>query len=139
MTSVDSGEAVREMGHWVVSESHWGHRIVCTNRLPLPGGSFASSVPESDLAVSLSLEGRWLFLLLFDPLVGAFATDVPIFAALVADASAVADAWACGGGVVGLPPVVAAMRFGGVRRIAGFLHLDLMIGNGVLPSVECVL
>ncbi len=97
------------MSHWAISESHWGHRIVCTNLVPLPGGSFALSVLESDLAVSLSLEGRWLFLLLFDPLVGAFATDVPVFAALVADASAVADVWACCRGVVGLPPMVAAM------------------------------
>ncbi len=102
------------MRHWTVSESHWGHRIVCTNLVPLPGGSFASSVPESDLAVSLSLEGRWLFLLLFDPIVGAFATDVSVFAAFVADASAIADTWACFGGVIGLPPMVAAMRFGGV-------------------------
>src|SRR5229473_4107922 len=115
------------MRHWAVSESHWVHRIVCTNLVPLPGGSFASSVPESDLAVSLSLEGHWLFLLLFDPLVGAFAMDVPVFAALVADASAVADAWACGGGMIGLPPMVAAVRFGGLQRIAGFLHLDLMV------------
>src|SRR5713226_344057 len=127
------------MRHWAISESHWGHRIVCTNLVPLPGGSFVSSVLESDLVVSLSLEGHWLFLLLFDPLVGAFATDVPVFAALVADASAVADAWACSGGVVGLPPMVAAVRFGGVRRIASLLHLDLMVGNGVLPSVEGVL
>ena len=89
--------------------------------------------------MSLSLEGRWLFLLLFDPLIGAFATDVPVFVALVADVSAVADVWACGGGMVGLPPMVAAVRFGGVRRIAGLLHLDLMVGNGVLPSVEGVL
>ena len=139
MTSVDSGEAVREMGHWVVSESHWGHRIVCTNRLPLPGGSFASSVPESDLAVSLSLGGHWLFLLLLNPLVRAFTTDVPVFAALVADAPAVANAWACGGGVIGLPPVVAAVRFRGLRRIACFLHLDLMVGDRVLPCVEGVL
>src|SRR5258707_7657348 len=103
------------MRHWAISESHWGHRIVCTNLVPLPGGSFASSVLESDLAVSLSLEGRWLFLLLFDPLVGTFATDVPIFAALVADASAVVDAWACGGCGGGVPPMAAAVRFGGVR------------------------
>ncbi len=89
--------------------------------------------------MSLSLEGRWLFLLLFDPLVGAFAMDVPVFAALVADASVIVDAWACGGGVIGLPPVVAAVRFGGLRRIAGFLHLDLMVWDGVLPSVEGVL
>src|SRR5229473_6302164 len=82
--------------------------------VPFPGGRFASSVPESDLAVSLSLGGRWLFLLLPNPLVRAFATDVPIFAALVTDASAVANAWACGGGVIGLPPVVAAVRFGGL-------------------------
>ena|SRR5713226_7342569 len=108
------GKARREMRHWAISESHWGHRIVCTNLVPLPGGSFTLSVPESDLVVSLSLEGHWLFLLLFDPLVGAFATDVPIFAALVADASVIADAWACGRGMVGLPPMVAAMRFGGV-------------------------
>ena len=127
------------MRHWAISESHWGHRIVCTNLVPLPGGSFASSVPESDLAVSLSLEGHWLFLLLFDPLVGAFATDVPVFAALVADAPAVTNAWACGGVVIGLPPMVAAVRFGGLRRIAGFLHLDLMIGDRVLPCVEGVL
>ena len=127
------------MRHWAVSESHWGHRIVCTNLVPLPGGSFVSSVLESDLVVSLSLEGHWLFLLLFDPLVGAFAMDVPVFVALVADVSAVADAWACSGGVVGLPPMVAAMRFGGVQRIAGFLHLDLMIWNGVFPSIEGVL
>jgi len=64
--------------------------------------------------VSLSLEGHWLFLLLLDPLVGAFAMDVPIFAALVAYASAIADTWACFGGMVGLPPMVTAMRFGGV-------------------------
>src|SRR5260370_4214523 len=102
------------MRHWAVSESQWAHRIVCTNLVPLRRGSFASSVPESDLAVSLSLEGHWLFLLLFDPFVGAFATDVPVFAALVADASAIADAWACGGVVVSLPPMGAAMRFGGV-------------------------
>ncbi len=127
------------MRHWAISESHWGHRIVCTNLVPLPGGSFASSIPESDLAVSLSLEGHWLFLLLFDPLVGAFATDVPIFVALVADASAIVDAWACCGGMVSLPPMVAAMRFRGVRRIAGFLHLDLMVWNGVFPSIEGVL
>src|SRR5713226_3756228 len=133
------GKARREMRHWAVSESHWGHRIVCTDLIPLPGGSFASSVPESDLAVSLSLEGRWLFLLLLNPLVGAFATDVPVFAALVADASAVADAWALSGGVVGMPPVVAAVRFGGLRRIARFLHLDLMVGDRVFPCVEGVL
>ena len=97
------------MRHWAVSESHWGHRIVCTNLVPLLGSSFASSVLELDLAMSLSLEGCWLFLLLLDPLVGAFATDVPIFAALVAYASAIVDAWACFGGVIGLPPMVAAM------------------------------
>src|SRR5258708_23575269 len=126
------------MRHWAFSESHWGHRIVCTNLVPLPGGNFALSILESDLAVSLSLEGRWLFLL-FDPLVGAFTMDVPIFVALVADASAIVDVWACCGGMVGLPPMVAAMRFGGVRRIAGFLHLDLMVWNGVFPSVESIL
>src|SRR5713226_9575369 len=127
------------MRHWAISESHWGHRIVCTNLVPLPGGSFMSSILESDLAVSLSLGGHWLFLLLLDPLVGAFATDVPVFAALVADAPAVTNAWACGGGVIGLPPVVAAVRFGGLRRIACFLHLDLMVGDRVLPCVEGVL
>ncbi len=127
------------MRHWAVSESHWGHRIVCTNLVPLPGGSFASSIPESDLAVSLSLEGHWLFLLLLDPLVGAFATDVPVFAALVAHASAIADAWACFGGMVSLPPMVTAMRFGGVQQIAAFLHLNLVVWNGVFPSIEGVL
>src|SRR5258708_8958117 len=108
---------MRERSHWVVSESHWGQRTVCTNHLPLPRGSFALSVPESDLAVSLSLEGGWLFLLLFDPLVGAFAMDVPVFAALGADASAVAHAWACGAGVLGLPPLLPALRFSGPRPL----------------------
>src|SRR5258707_11764785 len=130
---------MREMRRWSSVKVTGVTGLCVTNLVPLPGGSFASSVPESDLAVSLSLGGRWLFLLLPNPLVGAFATDVPVFAALVADASAVANAWACGGGVIGLPPVVAAVRFGGLRRIAGFLHLDLMIGDRVLPCVEGVL
>src|SRR5260370_14379988 len=107
--------------------------------VPFPGGSFASSVPESDLTVSLSLGGCWLFLLLLNPLVRAFTTDVPVFAALVADAPAVANAWACGGGVIGLPPMVSAIRFRRLLRIARLPHLDLMIGDRVLPCVEGVL
>ena len=97
------------MRHWAVSESHWGHRIVCTNLVPLPGGSFTLSILESDLAVSLSLGGHWLFLLLLDPFVVAFAINVPIFAALVAHVSVIVDAWAFFGGMFGLPPMVAAM------------------------------
>ena len=96
------------MRHWTISESHWGHRTVWTNLVPLPGGSFALSVLESDLVVLLSLGGGWLFLLLLDPFVGAFATNVPIFAALVA------DAWAFFGGMFSLPPMETAMQFGGV-------------------------
>ena len=137
---VDSrGKARREMRHWTISESHWGHRTVWTNLVPLPGGSFPSSIPELDLAVSLSLGGHWLFLLLLDPFVVAFAMNVPIFAALVAHVSVIVDAWAFFGGMFGLPPMVAAVRFGGLRRIACFLHLDLMVGDGVLPCVEGVL
>ena len=97
------------MRHWAISESHWGHRIVCTNLVPLPGGSFMSSVLESDLAVSLSLEGCWLFLLLLDPFVGAFAMDVSVFTALVADVSVIADVWAFFGGMFSLPPMETAM------------------------------
>ncbi len=96
------------MRHWTISESHWGHRTVWTNLVPLPGGSFPSSIPELDLAVSLSLGGHWLFLLLLDPFVVAFAMNVPIFAALVA------DAWAFFGGMFSLPPMETAMRFGGI-------------------------
>src|SRR5713226_9250347 len=102
------------MRHWAIRERHWGHRIVCTNLIPFPGGSFASSVPESDLTMLLSLGRHWLFLLLLDPLVGAFATDVPVFVTLVADVSAVVDVWAFFGGMFGLPPMETAMQFGGV-------------------------
>ncbi len=97
------------MRHWTISESHWGHRTMWTNLVPLPGGSFPLSIPESDLAVSLSLGGHWLFLFLLDPFVGAFTTNVPIFVALVAHVSVIADAWAFFGGMFGLPPMVAAM------------------------------
>jgi len=125
------------MRHWTISESHWGHRTVWTNLVPLPGGSFPSSIPELDLAVSLSLGGHWLFLLLLDPFVGAFAMDVPVFVALVADASAIADMWAFFGGMFGLPPMEIAMRFRGVRRIAAFgLGFSLMEWDWILPVVE---
>ncbi len=128
------------MRHWAISESHWGHRIVCTNLVPLPGGSFMSSILESDLAVSLSLGGHWLFLLLLDPLVGAFATDVPIFVALVTNASAIADVWAFFRGMFGLPPMETAMRFGGVRQIAAFgLGFGLMKWDWILPVVKCII
>ena len=130
---------MREMRRWPSVKVTGVTGLCVTNLVPFPGGSFPSSVPESDLAVSLSLGGRWLFLLLPNPLVRAFATDVPVFAALVTNASAVANAWACGGGVIGLPPVVAAVRFGGLRRIACFLHLDLMVWDRILPCVEGVL
>src|SRR5258708_39371868 len=102
------------MRHWAVSESHWGHRIVCTNLVPLPGGSFTLSILELDLMVSLSLGKCWLFLLLLDPFVGAFAMDVSVFTALVADVSMIADAWAFFRGMFSLPPMETAMRFGGV-------------------------
>jgi hypothetical protein len=56
-----------------------------------------------------ALSPKHCFLLLFDPLIGAFSLDVPIFVALIAHAFVIANTWAFIGGVISLPAMIAAV------------------------------
>jgi hypothetical protein len=57
----------------------------------------------------LALSPGDCFLLLFGPLIGAFLSDVPVFAALIAHAFAIANMWAFVRGMIGLPAMIAAV------------------------------
>jgi hypothetical protein len=49
------------------------------------------------------------FFLLFDLLIEAFSSDVPIFAALIAHVFAIANTWAFVRGMISLPAMIAAV------------------------------
>jgi hypothetical protein len=71
-----------------------------------PGGNPVLTIEVEHLVLS---PGH-CFLLLFDPLIGAFLSDMPIFAALIAHVFVIANTWALIGGVIGLPAMIAAVR-----------------------------
>jgi hypothetical protein len=70
-----------------------------------PGGNPALTIKVKHLALSPG----GCFLLLFDPLIEAFSSDVPIFVALIAHAFVIANIWAFIRGMIGLPAMIAAV------------------------------